>query len=104
VEPSGCRRRPSLVEGAPPIRRGREELRGRPCDSEERQDARGGFGERRGGGGFLLLVDLVEERLDLAAQERLAGPGGAAGPGAGLGGGRGRDLVVEDPRSEADNG
>jgi hypothetical protein len=95
----GRRRDPDLRRVG---RRGREELRGRPGDAVERLDARGGPGESHSGA--LLLVDLVEERLDLAAQERLPGAGRAAEPGAGLGGGGGGGLVVEASRGEADDG
>jgi hypothetical protein len=50
----GRRRGPDLRRVG---RRGREELRGRPGEAEERLDARGGPGESHGGA--LLLVDLV---------------------------------------------
>uniref|UniRef100_A0A0A9A9U5 Uncharacterized protein n=1 Tax=Arundo donax TaxID=35708 RepID=A0A0A9A9U5_ARUDO len=64
-------------------RRRHEELRGLPSDAEEHLDAC--RPDEGGGGAALLLLSLVKQRLDLAAQERLAGAGRATGPGASLG-------------------
>jgi hypothetical protein len=83
-------------------RRGRKKLGRGPGDPEQRLDALGPD-EGAGGGAALLLVDLVQERLDLAAQERLPGAWRAArGPAAGLGGGG--VGGVEAARGEADDG
>jgi len=86
-------------------RRGRKKLGRGPGDAEQRLDARGP--DEGCGGAALLLLDIVQERLDLAAQERLPGAGRAArGPaaGGGSGGGGGGVGGVEAARREADDG